>query len=253
MANWRSNPIVGVVAVLLIVAAAYLIYAQVRGPNWEGKMRPLRIYQAQVMAEETAKLEPGGEVVLICMSDPSSQEFIDGFKSKAGNMTLQVYKVTMPEPGKEATAPPMEPGFEGIIAMLDALKKFPNAKCLVNFMGVSYNPMMGQDVGLPKQITAFFQKGGKAVILGGGSMVMPGQKDPFMELVKKGQITMIANRPVVDAKIDKPFSLSPQKFFDTYMMVVTKDNIKAYEDEMRKQMEPPPAEPAPAKSAPAKK
>jgi hypothetical protein len=246
MASWRSNPIVGVVAVLLIVVSAFVIYKQIKGPDYAGKMKPLRIYQAQVVAGEAAKLVPdGGKAVLIVMGDESSNDFVEGFKAKAGEskLTVVIEKISMAEPGAEGAPEMMEPGLEGLMAMLQAIKAHPDAKVLVNFIGASYDPMMTGQEGLPPQITEYFEKGGKAVILGGGGMMVPGQKDPFIEWVKEGKITMVAHKPVVDQTVKKPFSLSPEKFFETYMMVVDKANVANYEAEMKKMMEPPEEEP----------
>lgn len=244
MANWKSNPIVGLVAVVLIAAAGYLIYRQVSGgPDPIGRMKPHRIYQAQIMALETVKLQPNGEVVLICGSDPTSDDYIEGFKSKAGGMAVQTFRVSPETEGNAA----ITPGFEGIVAMLGALKKHPNAKCLVNFVSVTYDGSTGPEAGLPRQVADFFQKGGKAVMLSGGTMLMPGQKDPFLELVKKGQVTMVANRPAAAQPVVKPFSLAPREYFDAFMTVVAKDNEKAYEEALRKASEPQPEEQAPTR------
>lgn len=250
MSNWRGNPLVGVLAVALIGVAGFFIYRQLKGPDYKGRAKPLRIHQAKVMADEAKKILPGGGLtVLIVREGEMDEDYVTAFQEavKGGNLDVKAFKMKGMEPGAEGQAPDpamMAPEMEGVKAMVDALKANPTVKLVVNFMGLSMT-MMGPDIEPPAEIDNYFRKGGKAVILGGGGMMMmdPNQEDPLLNYVRDGLVTLIANKPYVDPEKTKnvdPTTLKPEEYFDTYMMVVRKDNLDAYKKEVKKAMAPPP-------------
>jgi hypothetical protein len=239
MAAWRSNPIVGIVAVLLIIVAAFFIWRQIKGPDVIGQMRPIRQYQAEKVGEETAKLVPeGGKCVVIVPEGEIAQDYLDAFKKTAGgSFDVAVFTAKEPAPGPEGQAPEFNPEMMGIVSLLQAVKANPDAKCIVTFIGLSYSPVVAEE-GIPPQVTEFFGKGGKGVVLGGDINPIPGQEDPFLQLVKEGKLTLIANKPIVEDPPKKPFDLGPKEFFEKFLTVVRKDNVAEYEKQIKEMMAP---------------
>lgn len=132
---------------------------------------------------------------------------------------------------------------EGVLAVADAIKKHPDAKCIVSLMSFTLD-MMGPGVEPPEAIQAHFSKGGKAVLLGGPGMgaMDPGREDPLLTYVADGLLVLIANRPYLEPEpkgARDPADLTPKEYFEKYMMVVTRDTLADYKKQMKKSMSPP--------------